>query len=402
MKKPTFLLKPSAYKSNKLYAIKPGDGNGDGSVSGYVGNGTRVNKDGLIETVATDTPRVDYLGGAGILLESTRTNQFIQSSAVDGQFTASNVTVTANDTICPDGTLGADKVADVSETLGGYVSKTTTVSDATAIHTVSFFVKFGDRSDCQYWIYSSGASGYNAKMTIESDGTTTIDTDSFGIITNTNSQFYGNGWWRFEATVDMVNTDTGIQLFLFPAGSDVDIQGYAWFWGFQLEQGSFATSYIPTTTTSLQRTYDQINIISTVTNGLIGETNGSLYVHLHHELRDTVDNSGYIVALGGALGYTQIRPNSNGTSAMYTDINSADGTNDLQDITPTRAKVLFNLFGDTTEVWHNGSKVEETSKDMSLTSESLVLRGICGACKIYEVAMWNKTLTDREAQAITS
>lgn len=114
MRKPTFVLKPQAYKTDKLYAQVPHDGSCDLSIGSYVGNGTRVNKYGLIEAVPTDTPRIDYLDGVGLLLEPARKNLVTTSTGVSGwSFSA---TLTANAGVAPDGEYTASLIQDTSGT----------------------------------------------------------------------------------------------------------------------------------------------------------------------------------------------------------------------------------------------------------------------------------------------
>ena len=66
---------PSGYKANKLYCQLPVDGGADLTTSRASG-ATRVNKNGLIEDVATGIPRLDYTNGGcpELLLEPQSTN----------------------------------------------------------------------------------------------------------------------------------------------------------------------------------------------------------------------------------------------------------------------------------------------------------------------------------------
>jgi len=75
---------PSGYKASTLYSIKPSSGAGDFSVVRAT-TATRVNESGLIESVAANVPRIDYLnGGCGeLLVEPQRTNLFTYSEDFD-------------------------------------------------------------------------------------------------------------------------------------------------------------------------------------------------------------------------------------------------------------------------------------------------------------------------------
>jgi hypothetical protein len=52
---------PSGYKASadKLYSVVPSNGDGDFTISTDA-DATRINKDGLIESVATDQARLNY------------------------------------------------------------------------------------------------------------------------------------------------------------------------------------------------------------------------------------------------------------------------------------------------------------------------------------------------------
>lgn len=82
--KASIALIPSGYKSgvvDNLYSVLPSNGNGDFNHS-RSSIATRVNKDGLIESVAADVPRLDYTGNVDcphLLLEPQRRNLFTDS-----------------------------------------------------------------------------------------------------------------------------------------------------------------------------------------------------------------------------------------------------------------------------------------------------------------------------------
>ena len=60
MSNPKLALIPSGYKADKVYSILPSDGSGDFTFV-RVGAGTRVNKDGLIETIVASTDDIASL-----------------------------------------------------------------------------------------------------------------------------------------------------------------------------------------------------------------------------------------------------------------------------------------------------------------------------------------------------
>ena len=82
----SLILTPNGYKADKLYSVKPTNGDGDMVVSRGT-TATRVNSAGLIESVAINVPRLDYTGGGcpSILVEPLRTNLVFPSATLTTQ-----------------------------------------------------------------------------------------------------------------------------------------------------------------------------------------------------------------------------------------------------------------------------------------------------------------------------
>ena len=77
---PSLALIPTGFKDGKLYSVLPESGVGDFDV--VRGSGaTRINKDGLIETMASNEPRLDYTDGGcpSLLIEPQSTNLVVNS-----------------------------------------------------------------------------------------------------------------------------------------------------------------------------------------------------------------------------------------------------------------------------------------------------------------------------------
>jgi hypothetical protein len=93
---------------------------------------------------------------------------------------------------------------------------------------------------------------------------------------------YGNGWYRCRMTVLLGRTVAGNMRANTSDGtmSTAIIQSAsgntAYVWGAQLETGSVATSYIPTTTGSVTRNADVVTLSGAV-SGCIGQTEGTIY-----------------------------------------------------------------------------------------------------------------------------
>ncbi len=146
MAKPNLAYIPATI-GDKVYSILPNDGVGDFDFD-RASTATRINAQGLIETVASGENRLNYslldgevVGCPHLLLEPARTNlvQYSEDFS-NGYWIRTRTTVSANNIISPDGTLNADKIIETTDTGLHAVSETFTVVSGVS-HTVSVFIK---------------------------------------------------------------------------------------------------------------------------------------------------------------------------------------------------------------------------------------------------------------------
>jgi hypothetical protein len=207
---------------------------------------TRVNKNGLIEVVGSGEPRVDYLNNADghLLLEPSRTNLFPYSEAFSDSSWSKNAgtTITDNYAISPDGTQNASRYLGTGTSGINYKTQLPVSS-----HTVSFWVKSnnGQNQFCRLLGDSSNISN-NILVTTE--------------------------WSKIEYTFTGSNlTNKANGIIRDSSDNDIDILIY----GGQLEQGSYATSYIPTSGSSVTRAAEASS--QTLNNQVAISGQGSLY-----------------------------------------------------------------------------------------------------------------------------
>ena len=259
---------PSGYKASTIYAQKPLTTDGQLSFS-RASTATRVNASGLIEAVASNVPRLDYLGSTcpRLLLEPQRTNVVTYSESFDNAAwiktnagTGLDPVVTANNAISPDGTQNADTVvfnSGAGTTAGDYSFLYQPVITGAGSHTASFYAKT--------------ASG-TAQILVR------LDSGQYQKITITNQ------WQRFTLTQTLL-AGTNFLDFILRRGIDEPLNASATIqlWGAQVEAGAYATSYIPTLGASVTRVADAAS--KTGISSLIGQTEGTIYFEINKTQR---------------------------------------------------------------------------------------------------------------------
>ena len=269
-------ITPNGTKASKLYAVKPVDGSGDLTVTRAT-TATRVNSAGLIESVASNVPRLDYSNGTcpSILVEPQRTNLALRSQEFDNASWSKGTitTITANTVISPDGTQNADTVT--CNGSGVIFTRQVAYSGTTAKCSNSIYAKKGNT---RYFGFRNFGDSGGLHDVFDFD-TKTWTQNTSAILSY---EELDNGWFRLKS----VNSDSLGNYFIsfFPtentSGQEVDTVNnkFVYVWGAQAEIGNYATSYIPTTSASVTRNADVIS--KTGISSLIGQTEGTLFFDL--------------------------------------------------------------------------------------------------------------------------
>jgi hypothetical protein len=202
---------------------------------------TRVNKQGLIETVASGVPRIDFTDANGaLLLEPQRTNLITYSEDFSNAFwLIQNSSITLNSTISPDGTLNAAKLTENTSNSTHRILNGAglTVSGDVSI---SVFAKKGERN----WIRLTNNNIQGAFFDLDNGVVGDVIVGIDAKIEN-----YGNGWYRCSISqTGVANERLGVYTSIDGVNTTYTGDGTSgvYIYGAQLEQGSYATSYIPT------------------------------------------------------------------------------------------------------------------------------------------------------------
>ena len=208
---------------------------------------TYVGSDGLIKSAATDEARFDHNPttgeSLGLLVEEARTNLLLRSEEFDNaSWGKTNMTVTANAIVSPNGAITADAIFETAATGEHFVRQTITGLTANTNFTTSIFVKNLDSRNLQIRILDLNlvTNGY---IGIFSPNTGTVISSSsvgFGVLTSASIVPYSNGWYRAILTGNAGVTCTAyiVDFYSLSGTTSVfagDITKGLYLWGGQLE-----------------------------------------------------------------------------------------------------------------------------------------------------------------------
>ncbi len=381
-KKASLVMKPAAMKEGKLYSQQPHSGDGDFTFSRANGVQTRINKHGLIEAVADNTPRLSYeLDSNGnvsecphLLLEPTRTNQITNSKDFEGwQDLRSNSTTTNNNTTAPDGTNTAATIEK-------------TGSDTTILR---FFTSYSNFSTIR------SASIYIKKLS----GNPTI---SFGITDTQDSITPTNEWVRY--TKDNVTpTNFGVPIFL-----DVEVSGVSGdavaVWGAQLEEGTYSTSHIPTSGSTEARAQGDFQ------NTFTGLTGTSATIFLDFETKALDSNFARLFAVNDSVTGDAIYLGMYSTNTIgFFGIDGGAGLPDYKDVISfnERNKLVLTFDGGGNYKYSLNGSIQTGSYTGTSRQYNEVGRGnIVGASsnniQVHQLVVFNEELSSSEIIELTS
>lgn len=295
------------------------------SVSRALNTATRVNSSGYIESINANLPRFDYdpatLICKGLLIEESRSNLLLQSENFSTTWVRNNILAfgggsVVNATNGPDNTLSADLVVEAATTSAHFMSQsTTTVSGAN--YAMSVFAKPAGRN----WVCLEGGSGGGAFSVWFDVANGVVGTIIGTTAANVKIEPYKNEFYRCIVIDTTTGTAPNYRVYICSADN---VQSYAgdgvsgvYIWGAQLEAGAFATSYIPTTTTSLTRNADQVSMTGTNFSDWYNASEGTFYVQ---GIPTTTASSGALsIDDGTSSQRMQVRALSNGAQAAVVD-----------------------------------------------------------------------------------
>ena len=262
---------------------------------------TYLGSDGLIKTALVNEPRFEFDTDGnclGFLIEESRTNIVSYSQQFDNGYWSKTgggnpgTTVTANQAVAPDGTATAD-----------YIDYTTATTASKLVERSFDNTPAGKTYTGSVWI--KGTAGQTINLLL----------DGYGVDVTGEQYTLDGTWQRLSITRTYGPTFSAAALFRFgvrPLGLPAGTANQVYAWGAQVEQGSFPTSYIPTSGASAARAVDNAFITGQSFSSFYNQTEGT-FVSSWRRISDTLNANVFSVDDGTNLNRIELR--STGSSA---------------------------------------------------------------------------------------
>ena len=410
----SLVLTPNAYKAGKLYSAVPNDGTGDFTVDRN-STATYIGQDGLIKTALANVQRVDWSTGVPVILrEPQSTNLFTYSEDFsNADWDKSNLSVVTDSFNAPDGSLTADKIIEDTTNNKHEVRQGVGITIGNSYNITGYFKNNGVTGI--YFNYS-GLSLASFDFDL---GTVAINypdnaftTNHIGTIEN-----FNNGWYRCSVSFDCIQTIQGnIRFSLLKTSSYTltylgDGVSSLYAWGFQVEEGTEASSYIPTAGVTETRLGDVIGDAGDVNT--FNSEEGVLFVEMAAlvdnsgargiTIYDSIDNSNFL--------YIRYDPTTNRVlSQIFVGGVGQVIINYIETDITLFNKIALRYKANNFSLWSNGVKRAENTNgivppinsfDTLGLDKSLVNSGIFYG-KIKQIKVFKTALTDQQLIALTT
>jgi len=252
---PSIALIPSGYKDGLIYSKLPINGQADLNFlrGGSGGSARRFTKEGLLEEVSGNTPRLNWeqSNNPSLLIEDTSRNIVTYSEEFTrANWNKINITVTGNEQIAPDGNKSADKIQRTS-TSASYISDSLDKSSSSAINmSASFFVQKGSGDYGAVRVQGLYPARVDLQFRYSTSEVVLVTSTTF-TATSSSIKEVKKGFFRVCVSF-ITDNHPSLSPSFSPRSSqgqidstDTSSDAYAYLWGAQLEENSYSSSYIP-------------------------------------------------------------------------------------------------------------------------------------------------------------
>jgi hypothetical protein len=326
--------------------------------------GTYLGSDGLLKSAAINEARIEYDASGnclGLLVEEARTNLFRYSQEFSNVSHA--LITTDNATVSPDGTQNASLCIPTSANENHYFDDQNVIAGTD--YAMSCFAKYGSGS---YLLAFRGSGIGNTPPQFNLQTGTVVNEGASSVWSDTKIEDVGNGWYKCSSVGNPINS-TPLRFQLLRSDGAVTFIGDGtghYIWGAQVEVGSFSTSYIPTSGSTVTRAADVASLA--VSEFGYNQDQGTVVIDWNTLGYSTVNNSG--VLYGGASNARWIYSNINNTIHF-----SYDGTNSIvHGSIPAgqQTKLAMSVDSSTQQSSINGNAIASASHNGNIASNTSV------------------------------
>ena len=372
----------------------------------------------------TENVVVPYSGTGSLKLEPQSTNLALNSNDLTkSTWSKFNSTSGSSNIINPEGTSGASEYVCNNYTGSNQyfrISQNTTYS-SDVNYSYSVFVKYKTFQFCKLtYVNFNSLEHFTAVFDIINGIVTATDSNGTPQNTSANIQDFGNGWFRISISAAITSSAGNAMNFEFnkcPSGTPTftsfgrtdqttTTSDRIYVWGAQLEQQSYATSYIPTSGSTVTRLADVC--INAGSSDLINSTEGILYAEISSIGNDGVGKY-YSISDGTSsnrirIGYS-FTDNTIRALVVSQGSSAVDYTHTISDV-KSFSKVGFSYKQNEFSFWIDGVKVyTDTSGNTPTGLNSLQFDNGVGGGNFYgnvkTVAVFKEALDNDQLERLT-
>jgi len=365
--------------------------------------GTYIDESGIIRTAAANEARFDHDGDGnslGLLIEESRTNYFTNSSnptwTTLNSGTGTLPTITAVSDAAPDGTTNSVQRFQFDRGAGNTAAN---FSLASYIATVA-----SDFYSNTLWMKSNDANSYTIQMYDANGG---IGNEF--VVTPTWQRFSIDGSTTFKNSNHTATTAPMIVFGLrnqpdynsYPVGNTNSQTADILAWGPQIEAGSFPTSYIPTSGSTVTRSADVASMTGTNFSSWYNNNEGSLFFTQKTSTSPTQSTYYYLINSGSTVnGYRLAR------QVIPVDISGANAwssTASWLDLYPesTFQNMAFAYTDGSAATAKNGAILETNTEALADVSPTLLRIAYNVTSTISRLTYYPVRLPDATLRALT-
>jgi len=289
--------------------------------AGIIDHGKRI-YDSMFD-LASAEPRIDFTNNTDghLLLEPQSTN-LITYSEDFSVWNTNGATTIPNDSISPSGILNAAKIKP---------------TQANGVHLIGFNVTSSNVKTYSVFAKQNGYTRFRFNTGSSSNGFASFNLSNGSVAasggtyySSSNIENYGNGWYRCSVTF-LANAPNNFSIVVEDSSAHVSFVGDGvssiYVWGAQVEEQSYATSYIPTNGGTVTRDADVVSRLG-IDEIDIPQEEGTIYLELKGYEKNTeifnfnrsTSNSIHVFtnSAGALRVITYYEPEGTGTSANVT------------------------------------------------------------------------------------